>query len=110
MLFRSNPSISTRIRSIVTYKEKLLERIEKLNKYEQYKISSYLVDIIDMSHKLVEKDGAKYNEYEFNNIRSKINLIFKKLAYMRRNYDIIKDRKSVVKEKRVNLVRKVKNI
>ncbi len=68
---------------------KLLEVLEQDNRLKRLSIQKYLTEIIEKCNELMPIEAGKYNEYEFNHIRSKTNLIFKKLAKMVRNYDII---------------------
>ncbi len=71
------------------YKRRLLDKLNQGNEYEKTKIRQYLQEIIDMCSELLPVELDKYNEYEFYNIKSKSELILKKIAKMARNYDII---------------------
>ena len=71
------------------YKRRLLDRLQEGNVYEKTKIQQYLGEISDKCKELIPIQLEKYNEYEFHDIKSKSELILKKIAKMARNYDMI---------------------
>lgn len=71
------------------YRQRLLDKITVNNAYEHAKISDYLAEIKVKCDELLLVELKDYNEYEFNHIKSKAELILKKIAKLARGYDMI---------------------
>jgi len=77
------------------YKRRLLDEIMAGKKYAnanrvcEEKIKRHLEDLINLAKRTLEEEPCDWNEFNFLNIKTRIELILKLISYIKKNYDVI---------------------
>ena len=77
------------------YKRRLIDMITSDRKrhngilVNEAKVIENLDNIVEMANKLLKQSHEIWNEYDFHFIESQLSLIFKRISYIKKIYDVV---------------------